>query len=167
MPPTTALDRFSLEGTVAIVTGASSGLGVAFTKALAEAGADLVLAARRADRLEHTREVVEERGRRALAVTADVSRPEDAQSVVDVAIAEFGHVDVLVKRRQGLRRAGDPRDARAVPRGHRHQRQRVRPDGSGCGRTMRSDSAIVNVASVAVLVSGGLPQAAHRRARPA
>ena len=59
---TTVLDRFRLDGKVAIVTGASSGLGVAFAKALAEAGADLVLAARRVERLEATRAVVEQAG---------------------------------------------------------------------------------------------------------
>src|SRR5271156_55091 len=93
---TTVLDRFRLDGKVAIVTGASSGLGVAFAKALAEAGADLVLTARRADRLKETRALVEERGRRALTVTADVALPEDAQAVVDAAMTEFGQVDVLV-----------------------------------------------------------------------
>src|ERR1700752_906314 len=92
---TTVLDRFRLDGKVAIVTGASSGLGVAFAEALAEAGADLVLAARRSDRLERTRALIEERGRRALTVTADVARPEDAQAVVDAAMSEFGHVDVV------------------------------------------------------------------------
>jgi NAD(P)-dependent dehydrogenase (short-subunit alcohol dehydrogenase family) len=59
MPTTTVLDRFRLDGKVAIVTGASSGLGIAFAKALAETGADLVLAARSTERLEETREVVE------------------------------------------------------------------------------------------------------------
>ena len=73
--PTSVLDRFRLDDKVAVVTGASSGLGVAFATALSEAGADLVLAGRRTDRLEETRVIVEERGRRALVVTADVSRP--------------------------------------------------------------------------------------------
>jgi NAD(P)-dependent dehydrogenase (short-subunit alcohol dehydrogenase family) len=162
MPTTTVLDRFSLEGKVAIVTGASSGLGVAFAEALAEAGADLVLAARRADRLEHTREVVEERGRRALAVTADVSRPQDAQSVVDAAIGEFGSVDVLVNN------AGKGTAVPATRETPEQFREVIDVNLNGCywmaqacGRAMRPGSAIVNVASVAALVSGGLPQAAY------
>jgi len=93
---TTVLDRFRLDDKVAIVTGASSGLGVAFAKALAEAGADLVLTARRVERLEATRAVVEQAGRRAIAVAADVALPENAPAVVEAAIKEFGHVDVLV-----------------------------------------------------------------------
>src|ERR1700691_2116726 len=90
------LDRFRLDDKVAVVTGASSGLGVAFATALAEAGADLVLAARRTDRLEQTRALIEDRGRRALTVAADVSRPDEAQAIVDAAMTEFGRVDVLV-----------------------------------------------------------------------
>src|ERR1700719_1802373 len=93
---TSVLDRFRLNDKVAIVTGASSGLGVAFATALAEAGADVVLAARRADRLDQTKALVEQRGRHALAVSADVSRPEDAQAVVEAAMARFGRVDILV-----------------------------------------------------------------------
>src|SRR3954470_22144029 len=75
--PMTVLDRFRLDGKVAIVTGASSGLGVSFAQGLAEAGADVAICARRADRLQDTRAKVEATGRRCLAVEADVSRPED------------------------------------------------------------------------------------------
>ncbi|TMM03546.1 MAG: glucose 1-dehydrogenase [Actinobacteria bacterium] len=162
MPPTTVLDRFRLDGKVAIVTGASSGLGVAFAKALAEAGADLVLAARRADRLEQTRGLVEERGRRALAVTADVSRPEDAQAVIDAAIGEFGHVDVLVNN------AGKGTAVPATRETPAQFREVIDINLNGCywmaqacGRVMQPGSVIVNVASVAALTSGGLPQAAY------
>ena len=91
--PTNVLDCFRLDDKVAIVTGASSGLGVAFATALAEAGADLVLAARRADRLEQTRALIEDRGRRALTIPADVSRPDEAQAIVDAAMTEFGRVE--------------------------------------------------------------------------
>src|SRR2546423_13940980 len=92
----TVLARVRLDGRVAIVAGASSGLGVSFAIALAEAGADLVLAARREDRLQETRRKVEALGRKAIVVKADVSKPEDCQRVVDRAMAEFGRVDVLV-----------------------------------------------------------------------
>lgn len=89
------LDKFRLDGQVAIVTGASSGLGVAFAKALAEAGADVVLAARRVDRLKDTAELVEGTGRRALIVQADVALPEDCRRVAEEAAA-FGPVSILV-----------------------------------------------------------------------
>ena len=81
----TVLDMFRLDDRVAIVTGASSGLGVAFAQALAEAGADVVLGARRTDKLAQTRALVETTGRRALAVATDVSDPESCQALVDAA----------------------------------------------------------------------------------
>jgi 3-oxoacyl-[acyl-carrier protein] reductase len=92
----TVLDQFRLDGRVAIVTGASSGLGVGFAQAVAQAGADLVLAARREDRLADTRKLVEAEGRRAVTVRADISDPDDGNAVVAAAINEFGRVDILV-----------------------------------------------------------------------
>src|SRR4051794_14408914 len=84
------LDRFRLDGKVAVVTGASSGLGVAFAEGPAEAGADVVICARRVERLEDTRKLVEAHGRRCLAVRADVADPEDATAVVQQAMDELG-----------------------------------------------------------------------------
>ena len=101
------LDRFRLDGKVAVVTGASSGLGAAFAVGLAEAGADVAIGARRADRLQQTAEQVEALGRRCLAVTADVSLPEDCTRVVEETVA----------RARPRRRAGQQRR-------HRHRRPR-------------------------------------------
>src|SRR3954468_15791833 len=90
------IDRFRLDGKVAVVTGASSGLGVAFAAGLAEAGADVAICARRVERLEQTREQVEAQGRRCLAVPADVARPEDCERVVSETVEQLGKVNVLV-----------------------------------------------------------------------
>src|SRR3954451_23425298 len=90
------LDLFRLDDRVAVVTGASSGLGVAFAQALAEAGADVVLGARRVEKLEDTKKLVGPAARRALAVATAVAEPEDCTALVEAAIAEFGRVDVLV-----------------------------------------------------------------------
>jgi NAD(P)-dependent dehydrogenase (short-subunit alcohol dehydrogenase family) len=158
----TVLDRFRLDDRVAIVTGASSGLGVAFAIALAEAGADLVLAARRVDRLEQTRGLVLDRGRRAVCVSADVSQPEEANAIVDAALREFGQVDVLVNN-AGVGTAVPA--SRETPEQFRRVID-INLNGcywmaQACGRVMRPGSAIVNVSSVVGLVSGGLPQAAY------
>ena len=156
------LDRFRLDDKVAIVTGASSGLGVAFAKALAEAGADLVLVARRAERLQQTSELVQAAGRRALTVAGDVAQPDTAQTVVDAAMTEFGHVDVLVNN------AGKGTAIPATRETPEQFSEVIDLNLKGCywmaqacARVMQPGSAIVNIASVAALASGGLPQAAY------
>ena len=129
------LDRFRLDGRTAIVTGASSGLGVAFATALAEAGADVVLAARRADRLEATKTAVEAAGRRALAVRTDVTEPEDCRRLVEAAVEAFGSVQILVNNagdRNG--RPGHPGEAGRVPARHRREPERLLLDGAGVRR---------------------------------
>jgi NAD(P)-dependent dehydrogenase (short-subunit alcohol dehydrogenase family) len=85
-----------LEGRTAVVTGASSGLGVTFAEALAEAGADVVVAARRAERLEELAGRLEERGGRAMAVTCDVADPEQVAALMAAAVDRFRRIDVLV-----------------------------------------------------------------------
>src|ERR1700749_73327 len=90
------LDSFRMDDRVVIVTGASWGPGSAFGKACAEAGADVVLGARRVDRLADTAALVEAGGRKALTGGTPLSLPEQGQALVDAAMATFGRVDVLI-----------------------------------------------------------------------
>jgi len=96
LPERMVLDAFRLDGRVAIVTGASRGLGEAMAVALAEAGADLVLTARTAPDLERVAAGVRPLGRRAVAVPADVTVRADVERVAAEALRAFGGVDVLV-----------------------------------------------------------------------
>jgi NAD(P)-dependent dehydrogenase (short-subunit alcohol dehydrogenase family) len=94
-------DRFSLAGRVAIVTGSGTGIGRAIALVFAEQGADVVLAGRRREPLEHTAAEVESVGRRALVVPTDVTDPAQCEELVAATIAEFGQVDVLVNNAGG------------------------------------------------------------------
>lgn len=85
-----------LKGTVALVTGASRGLGRAFALALAEAGADLALAARSADDLQLAAEDAAKHGVRAQAFRTDLREASDIEALVEGAIRAFGRIDVLV-----------------------------------------------------------------------
>ena len=162
MADRTILDMFRLDGRVAIVTGASSGLGAVFARTLAEAGADVVLGARRVDRLAETQQAVERAGRRAIAVRTDVARPEDCQALVDAAMAEFGRVDVLVNN------AGIGTAVPATRETPEQFRQVVDVNLNGCywmaqacGRVMQPGSSIINISSILGITTGGLPQAAY------
>ena len=91
-----------LAGTTALVTGASQGLGGAIALAYAREGADLVLVARRPEPLERIRAEAEALGARAVAVAADVGRPEDVERVAAAALTAFERVDVLVNNASEL-----------------------------------------------------------------
>lgn len=158
----TVLDLYRLDSRVAVVTGASSGLGAAFAVALAEAGADVALAARREDKLAATAAAVEAAGRRALMVRTDVSDPDQCSALAARTVNELGRVDVLINN------AGV---GAAVPA------LRERPDdfrrvldvnlmgaywmAQACAREMTPGSSIVNVASTLALIAPPAPQAAY------
>ena len=162
------LPRFTLTDRVAIVTGASSGLGVHAAVGLAHAGADLVLVARRAERLEATKREVERTGRRCLAVTGDVADPDTATRTVEAAMEAFGRVDVLLNN-AGIGTAVPA--TRETPEQFR-QVIDVNLEGSywmaqACGRVMPPGSSIVNVSSVLGFTTAGLPQAAYASSKAA
>jgi len=95
------LDRFSLKGKVAVVTGAGRGIGQGIALGFAEAGADVVCTARTADQIEATAAQVRQSGRKALAVACDVRDTEQVNTMVNAATQEFGHIDILVNNAGG------------------------------------------------------------------
>src|SRR4051812_30438901 len=156
------LDRFRLDGKVAVVTGASSGLGTAFALGLADAGADIAICARRAERLESVRADVEATGRRCLAVPADVSEPEDCTRVVEETVAHLGRVDILVNN------AGIGTSVPATRETPEEFRRVIDINLNGsywmaqaCARVMQPGSSIVNIGSILGSTTAGLPQAAY------
>lgn len=87
---------FDLSGKVAVVTGTSRGLGQYFGRALAQAGADLVITSRDVSRLSEFQEEIEALGRRALPVKLDVLNESDIENMVRLTVAEYGRIDILV-----------------------------------------------------------------------
>jgi 7-alpha-hydroxysteroid dehydrogenase len=95
------LDRFKLTDEVAIVTGGGKGIGRGIAWAFADAGADLVVAARTESDLAQTVAGVEERGRKAVAVKTDVTVTADLERLVRATLDAFGRIDVLVNNAGG------------------------------------------------------------------
>jgi 7-alpha-hydroxysteroid dehydrogenase len=94
-------DRFRLDGQVALVTGASRGIGAAIALEFARAGAQLALAARGEDGLRRIASQVHELGGRALVIPADLTDVSSAPEVIDAAFGEYGRLDVLVNNAGG------------------------------------------------------------------
>lgn len=156
------LDSFRLDGKVAVVTGASSGLGVSFALALAEAGADVALGARREEKLADTVAQIEGLGRKAIAVRTDVTSPEACQGLVDAAMEAFERVDVLVNN------AGVGTAVPATKETPEQFRSVIELNLNACywmaqaaAKVMQPGSSIVNISSILGLTTMGLPQAAY------
>ena len=147
-------ELFDLTGKVAIVTGGGSGIGRQMAEGLAEAGADLVLCARKAERCEQAAAELEQLGARALGLGCDVRDPDQIQAVVSRAVDELGRVDVLVNN-AGTVWGAAPED---MPLEGWQKVVDVNLTGvflfaQAAGRLMieRGGGAIVNIASVAGL----------------
>lgn len=95
-----------LEGKVAVVTGASQGIGLAIVQAFVREGAAVVMSARRGDVLEAEAKKLADAGAQVLAVTADVASRDDASRTIAAAVERFGRLDVLVNNAQTTRQAG-------------------------------------------------------------
>lgn len=161
-PPTNPLARFRLDDKVVVITGASSGLGVGFAHATAAAGATLVLAARREERLEVLADELRGQGTRVLTRRTDVSVPADCEALAAAAVVEFGRIDVLVNN-AGIGPSGsalrqDPDEYRATID--------INLNGTfwmarACAPHMPEGSVMVNIASALGLAASRYPQAAY------
>src|SRR4030095_13866592 len=97
--------RLELTGKVAVITGGTSGIGLAIAKGMAEAGADVVPTSRRIEMVEAAAAEIEQRGRRSIRVASDVSDRSSLQKVLDESIRAFGKVDILVNSAGRTKRA--------------------------------------------------------------
>lgn len=149
-------ELFNLTGKVAIVTGGSRGIGVEMAEGLAESGASLMLCARREGGLVETVEEFRAKGFHVHGKTADVSKAEDVQAIVDETIEKFGKVDILINN-AGVSWGAMPEEMTL------EQWQKVIDVNltgcflmaQACGREMlkRSQGSIINIASIAGMSS--------------
>lgn len=151
------LDRFRLDDRVAVVTGAGRGIGAATAVAFAQAGADVVLSARTASQLEEAAAQVEQAGRRALVVPADLADLDAVASLATAAVDEFGRLDVVVNNVGGtIPNALMDTDAAYLEEAfHFNVSTAHALVRAACPQLLRSDgAAIVNISSVVGRVAG-------------
>jgi NAD(P)-dependent dehydrogenase (short-subunit alcohol dehydrogenase family) len=105
------LSRFSLEGKVALVSGASRGIGRATALGFADAGADVILASRKQPDLDKVAEEIRAKGRKALPLAAHIGKLEEIRNLLDRGVAEFGKIDILVNNAAASPAMASPLDA--------------------------------------------------------
>lgn len=149
-------ELFDLSGKTAIVTGGSRGIGVEMAEGLAEAGANLMLCARREEWLMETVEEFRKQGFQTEGKACDVSKAEDVQAVVDETVSKFGRVDILINN-AGISWGAMPEE---MPLEKWQKVLDVNLTGcflmaQACGREMlkQSSGSIINIASIAGLTS--------------
>ena len=149
-------ELFDLTGKTAIVTGGSRGIGKEMAEALAEAGANLMLCARRQEWLDETVKEFEQRGFKVAGTLCDVAKPEEVQSVVEETVSTFGPVDILINN-AGTSWGAMPED---MPLDRWQHVLNVNLTGcflfaQAAGREMlkKNSGSIINIASIAGLTS--------------
>lgn len=149
-------DLFDLTGRTAIVTGGSRGIGREMAEALAEAGANLMLCARKAEQLSETVIAFQTKGFNVASKVCDVAKAEDIQAVVDDTVAKFGSVDILINN------AGTSWGAMPEDMSLEQWQKVIDVNLTGCflfaqavGREMlkQNSGSIINIASIAGLTS--------------
>ena len=157
-----------LDGRVAVVTGASSGLGAACAVSLAEAGADVAVAARRVEGLERCARAVREAGARACVVPLDVTDPTACDQAVATILETFGRLDAVVCN------AGVGGSTPALRETPEEWRRVLSVNLDGCywtakaaAREMSHGGSITFVSSVLAMTTAGMPQAAYSASKSA
>lgn len=141
-----------LEGKVAVVTGANSGVGAAIARLFAAEGANVVMAARRKEALDEVANEINHAGGRTLAVPCDISKPEDPEKLMVAAVEAFGKVDILVNNAGILESGLKPVDRftdedldRIIETNQKGTMRCMR----AATKRMQAGASVVNIASVA------------------